>query len=127
MEGIPTLKNFKFSNVRIADCPTLVESTGIHPAKPLDGFSLVNVTGTCSKWIYLANVRNAVIRDIKREFTTSSPLNGRKHGQQRSYCALNRIYVISVCCLAEEVYQINTMRRWSGYGIYVISGIASSL
>ena len=45
--------------------PTLVEGTGIHPAKPLDGFSLVNVTGTCSKGIYLANVRNAVIRDIK--------------------------------------------------------------
>ena len=64
-EGIPTLKNFKFSNVRVSDCPTLVEGTGIHPAKPLDGFSLVNVTGTCAKGIYLANVRNAEIRDIK--------------------------------------------------------------
>jgi hypothetical protein len=65
VEGIPTIRNFKFSNVRVTDCPTLVEGTGIHPDKPLDGFSLVNVTGTCTKGIYLANVRNAVIRDIK--------------------------------------------------------------
>ncbi len=65
VEGIPTVKNFKFSNVRVTDCPTLVEGTGIHPDKPLDGFSLVNVTGTCTKGIYLANIRNAVIRDIK--------------------------------------------------------------
>jgi hypothetical protein len=64
-EGIPTLKNFKFSNVRVKDCPALVDGVSIHPAKPLDGFSLVNVTGTCSKGISLANIRNAEIRDIK--------------------------------------------------------------
>ena len=64
-EGIPTLKNFKFSNIRVKDCPTLVDGTGIHPGKPLDGFSLVNVTGTASKGISLANIRNAEIRDIK--------------------------------------------------------------
>jgi len=43
----------------------LVDGTGIHPDKPLDGFSLVNVTGSCAKGISLANVRNAVIRDVK--------------------------------------------------------------
>jgi polygalacturonase len=64
-EGIPTLKNFKFSNIRVKDCPALVDGVSIHPAKPLDGFSLVNVTGTCSKGISLANIRNAEIRDIK--------------------------------------------------------------
>ena len=64
-EGIPTIKNFKFSNVRVKDCPMLVDGTGIHPNKPLDGFSLVNVTGNCTKGISLANIKNAVIRDVK--------------------------------------------------------------
>ena len=64
-EGIPTIRNYKFSKIRVTDCPVLVEGTGIHPHKPLDGFSLVNVTGTCKKGIMLANVRNAQIRDIK--------------------------------------------------------------
>ena len=64
-EGIPTTRNFKFSNVRVKDCPWLVDGTGIHPNKPLDGFSLANVTGNGTKGIALANVRNAVIRDVR--------------------------------------------------------------
>ena len=64
-EGIPTIRNFRFSNVRVADCPILVDGTGIHPHKPLEGFSLVNVTGTCAKAISLANIKKAEIRNIK--------------------------------------------------------------
>lgn len=64
-EGIPTVRNFHFSNIRVKDVPTLVEGTGIHPHKPLDGFSLVNVSGTCGKGIFLANVKHAEIRNIK--------------------------------------------------------------
>jgi polygalacturonase len=63
-EGIPTIRNYHFSNVRVKDCPQLVDGTGIHPNKPLDGFSLVNVTGNCTKGISLANIKNAVIRKI---------------------------------------------------------------
>jgi len=65
VEGIPTTKNFRFSNVRVTDCPVLVEGTGIHPDKPLDGFSLTNVTGTCGRGISLANIRNAEIANVK--------------------------------------------------------------
>jgi polygalacturonase len=64
-EGIPTIKNFRFSNVHVKDCPLLVDGTGIHPNKPLDGFSLTHVKGTCTKGISLANVKNAVISDIE--------------------------------------------------------------
>jgi len=64
-EGIPTLKNFRFSNIRVTDCPVLADATGIHPSKPLDGFSMVNVTGACAKGVALANIKNAEIRDIK--------------------------------------------------------------
>jgi polygalacturonase len=64
-EGIPTIRNFKFSNVRVKDCPLLVDGTGIHPNKPLDGFTLVNVTGNAVGGIKLANVKNALIRNVR--------------------------------------------------------------
>ena len=64
-EGIPTVRNFRFSNVRVKDCPVLVDGTAIHPNKPLDGFSLTHVKGECAKGISLANVKNAVISDIE--------------------------------------------------------------
>jgi polygalacturonase len=64
-EGIPTIKNFNFSNIRVTDMATLVDGVGIHPNKPLDGFSLTNVTGTCSKGIFLANIKNAKLSNIK--------------------------------------------------------------
>lgn len=64
-EGIPTIRNFRFTNIRLSDCPVLVDGTGIHPRKPLDGFVLANVTGTCAKGISLANIQDADIRDVK--------------------------------------------------------------
>ena len=48
-EGIPTLRNFRFSNVRLVDCPVLVDATAIHPGKPLDGFTITGVTGPAGK------------------------------------------------------------------------------
>jgi len=63
-EGIPTVRNFQFSNIHVQDLPVLVAALEIHPAKPLVGFSLINVTGTCAKGIELANVKSAVIRNI---------------------------------------------------------------
>lgn len=65
LEGIPTVKNFHFSNIRVQDVPLLVDGTAVHPDKPLDGFTLSNVTGTCSKGIALANIKNAKLSDIK--------------------------------------------------------------
>ncbi len=64
-EGIPKFANFRFSNIRVADVPVLVHATEIHPRKPLVGFSLSNVTGTCKSGIALANMKNVVIRDVK--------------------------------------------------------------
>ncbi len=74
-EGIPTIKNFSFTNIKVTDVPTLVDGTGIHPHKPLDGFTLANVTGTCAKGIFLANIKNADIRDIKVTGFTGPLLN----------------------------------------------------
>ena len=63
-EGIPTIRNFRFTNIRVDNVPVLVDGTGIHPHKPLEGLTLSNITGTCAKGISLGNVTNAVIRDI---------------------------------------------------------------
>lgn len=64
-EGIPAIKNFHFSNIRVKDVPVLVDGTGIHPNKPLEGFSLTNVSGTCAKGISLANINNARLDNIQ--------------------------------------------------------------
>jgi len=64
-EGIPRTRNFRFTNMRVKDCPVLVDAVRNHPVKPLDGFTLANVTGTCGKGIALANVRNARIEGVQ--------------------------------------------------------------
>ena len=74
-DGIPTIKNFRFTNIKVDNAPILVDGTGIHPHKPLEGFTLANVTGTCAKGIYLANIKNADIHDIKVTGFTGSLLN----------------------------------------------------
>jgi polygalacturonase len=63
-EGIPTIRNYRFSNIRVKDCPVLVDGVAVHPDKPLDGFTLTNVSGTCAKGILLANVKNAEIGNV---------------------------------------------------------------
>jgi polygalacturonase len=74
-EGIPTIANFRFSNIRVTDVPVLVDGAAIHPHKPLDGLTLSNVTGTCAKGIFLANIKHAVISNIKVTGFTGPLLN----------------------------------------------------
>ena len=64
-EGIPKFGEFHFSNIRVTDVPKLLEATEIHPRKPLIGFSLTNVSGTCKSGIALANMKDVVIRNVK--------------------------------------------------------------
>jgi polygalacturonase len=63
-EGIPTTKNFRFTNIKVDHAPILVDGTAIHPHKPLDGLVLENISGTCAKGIFLANVKNAEIKNV---------------------------------------------------------------
>jgi hypothetical protein len=62
--GYPLGRNFRFSNVRVA-CTTLVDATKIAPEKPLDGFALENITGTCTNGIALANIVHADLQNIQ--------------------------------------------------------------
>lgn len=63
-EGIPSAKNFSFIGVK-TDCGTLVDATAISPVKPINGFSLVDISGTCKKAIALANMTHVQLRDIR--------------------------------------------------------------
>ncbi|MDQ3843604.1 MAG: glycosyl hydrolase family 28 protein, partial [Bacteroidota bacterium] len=63
-EGIPTVKNFRFTNIKVKDVPVLVDGTAVHPDKPLEGFTLSHVTGTCAKGISLANIKKATLSNI---------------------------------------------------------------
>jgi polygalacturonase len=62
-EGIPLVKNISFSNIKV-NCGTLVDAVSTSPVKPIQGFSLTNVTGTCSTGASLANMTNARLRNI---------------------------------------------------------------
>lgn len=62
--GIPALRNFRLTRIHVEDVPQLVHGTEIDPRKPLDGFSLTEVTGTAQHGIQLANVRNARLGKI---------------------------------------------------------------
>ena len=62
-EEIPVAKNYRFSDVKV-DCGTLVDAASISPMKPVDGFSLANISGTCRKAIALANLTHVELRDI---------------------------------------------------------------
>jgi polygalacturonase len=64
LEGVPTVRNFTFERIKVADAPVLVEAVNIHPDKPLDGFTLRDVTGTAGKGISLANMRNVTLKGI---------------------------------------------------------------
>ncbi|UIJ45637.1 glycosyl hydrolase family 28 protein [Sphingomonas cannabina] len=65
MDGVPRLANFTFERIRVKDVPVLVEAVNIHPDKPLDGFTLRDVTGTCGKGIALANMRGVRIEHVE--------------------------------------------------------------
>jgi polygalacturonase len=62
-EGIPLAKNISFSGVKV-NCGTLVEGYLVSPVKPIDGLSLVDISGQCRKAISLANVTNVELRNI---------------------------------------------------------------
>jgi polygalacturonase len=64
LAGIPTVRNFRFTNIRVHDVPALVTGSENNPEKPLDGLIIAGVSGTARTGIQLAHVRNAVLKNI---------------------------------------------------------------
>lgn len=65
LEGIPAVRNLRFTNIRVSDVPVLVQATECAAQKPVEGFVLMNVTGECGKGIYLVNMRHVEIANVK--------------------------------------------------------------
>lgn len=63
-EGLPQLRNLRFTDIRVHDVPQLVTALEIHPKKPLDGLILANISGTCSKGMQIAYATHVDIRNI---------------------------------------------------------------
>jgi polygalacturonase len=62
--GIPVGRNFSFSNITLTNCSRLVDARDLSAEKPLAGFTLENVTGTCTNGITLANITGAKLDNI---------------------------------------------------------------
>jgi hypothetical protein len=57
-EGVPLGRNFRFSDIHLANCGAIVEATLISPIKPLQGLFLDNVGGECRTGMTLANIED---------------------------------------------------------------------
>lgn len=63
-EGIPTVRDITFERIKVTDVQVLVEAVNIHPDKPLDGFTLRDVTGSAGRGITLANMKNVTLKGV---------------------------------------------------------------
>ena len=63
VEGFPQARRIDFSNIKV-DVPTLLDAHRTAPEKPVDGLVISDVSGTCRRAIQLANINNAVLRNI---------------------------------------------------------------
>jgi len=58
------LTNIRFDNVKVRNIGDLVLAQNIPAAKPVDGLTLNDISGTCGRAIRLANMTNVVLSDI---------------------------------------------------------------
>jgi polygalacturonase len=65
VEKWPRVQNISFKNVRVQDVTELVAGTNVPEARPMDNFTLSNITGTCSRAISLANMTNVKLSQIR--------------------------------------------------------------
>jgi hypothetical protein len=65
LEKWPRVQNLSFKNVRVQDVADLIDGVNIPPARPVDGFTLADISGTCSRAISIANMTNVNFSAIK--------------------------------------------------------------
>lgn len=59
------VQNISFKNVRVQEVAELVAGKNIPAARPLDGFTLTDISGTCARAISLANMTNVKLSGIR--------------------------------------------------------------
>jgi hypothetical protein len=58
------VQNISFKNIHVQDVAELIAGTNVPAARMIDGFSLANISGTCSSAIALANMTNVNLSKI---------------------------------------------------------------
>jgi polygalacturonase len=56
--------NLSFNNIRVQGVTDLIAGTNVPPARPVDGFTLADISGTCAQAIALANMTNVNLSKI---------------------------------------------------------------
>jgi len=65
VEKWPLVQNLVFTNITVQDVADLVDASNVPAARPIDGFVLSNISGTCLRAINVANMTNAMFSKIK--------------------------------------------------------------
>ena len=65
VEKWPRVQNLAFKNVQVQDVTDLIEGKNIPAARPVDGFTLTGISGTCARAISLANMTNVNLSQIR--------------------------------------------------------------
>ncbi len=64
VEKWPLVQNISFKNIHVQDVAELIAGTNVPAARMIVGFSLANISGTCSRAIALANMTNVNLSKI---------------------------------------------------------------
>lgn len=64
VEKWPRVQNISFKDIDVQNVTDLIDANNIPPARPVDGFTLTDISGTCSHAISLANMTNVVLSNI---------------------------------------------------------------
>ena len=59
------LSNIQFDHIRVNNVSCLLRAQGVPPSRPVDGFTLADVQGTCDRAITMANMKNVSLSGIK--------------------------------------------------------------
>jgi polygalacturonase len=59
------LSNIRFDHIRVDNVACLLSAEGVPPSRPVDGFTLADVQGTCERAITMANMKNVTLSGIK--------------------------------------------------------------
>ena len=82
VEKWPRVHNLSFKNVRVQEVAELVAGTNVPPARPIDGFTLTDISGTCSRAISIANMTNVNLSAVKvTGFTGALVTTNNVHGK----------------------------------------------
>ena len=64
VEKWPCVQNISFKNVRVQDVTDLVDGSNVPSSRPVNGFTLADISGTCARGITIANMTNATFEAV---------------------------------------------------------------